>query len=130
MINGKVEGDAAVAVHSFGKIEEAREGQLTFFANSKYEDFLYSTLASVIIINEGYKLKFPVKATLIRVPDAYSAFATLLNKYQEIQQQQLSGVQEPCYISKTASYGQNVFIGAFSYLGENVKLGDNTKIFP
>jgi UDP-3-O-[3-hydroxymyristoyl] glucosamine N-acyltransferase len=64
------------------------------------------------------------------VVDAYSAFATLLSKYQEIMQQQLSGVQEPSYIAKTASYGQNVFIGAFAYLGENVKVGNNTKIFP
>ena len=130
IVNGKVEGDAAIAVNAIGKIEEAKEGQLTFFANPKYEDFLYSTKASIIIINEDYELKQPVTATLIRVPDAYSAFATLLSKYQEIMQQQLTGVQELSYISKTASYGQNVFIGAFAYLGENVKLGNNTKIFP
>ena len=130
IVNGKVEGDASIAVDSIGKIEEATGGQLTFYANPKYEDFLYSTKASIIIINEDYELKQPVNATLIRVPDAYSAFATLLSKYQEIMQQQLTGVQEPSYISKTASYGQNVFIGAFAYLGENVKLGNNTKIFP
>jgi len=130
LINGKTEGDAAVTVASFGKIEEAIAGQLAFFANPKYEDFLYSTLASVIIINDAYELKQPVSATLIRVPDAYTAFATLLSKYQEIAQQQLKGVQEPSYIAKTAYYGQNVFIGAFAYLGENVKVGDNTKIYP
>jgi UDP-3-O-[3-hydroxymyristoyl] glucosamine N-acyltransferase len=130
LINGKLEGDGLVAITSIGKIEEAMEGQLTFYANTKYEEFLYSTKASIIIINEDYKLKQPVNATLIRVPDAYSAFATLLSKYQEIMQQQLSGVQEPSYIAKTATYGQNVFIGAFAYLGENVKVGNNTKIFP
>jgi len=130
MVNGKVEGDAGISVDSFGKIEEAKEGQLTFFANPKYEEFLYSTGASIIIIHEDYELKQPVKATLIRVADAYSAFATLLSKYQEIIKQQLTGVQEPSYISKTATYGQNVFIGAFAYLGEHVKLGNNTKIFP
>ncbi len=130
IVNGKVEGDANVAVASFGKIEDARKDQLTFFANPKYEEFLYSTKASIIIINDDYELKQPVNATLIRVPDAYSAFATLLSKYQEIMQQKLSGVQEPSYISKTVTYGQNVFIGAFAYLGENVKLGNNTKIFP
>jgi UDP-3-O-[3-hydroxymyristoyl] glucosamine N-acyltransferase len=130
IVNGKIEGDTAITVNSFGKIEEAQEGQLTFYANSKYEEFLYSTKASIIIINEDYELKQPVHATIVRVPDAYSAFATLLSKYQEIMQQQLSGVQEPSYISKTASYGQNVFIGAFAYLGENVNLGNNTKIFP
>ena len=130
IVNGKIEGDASVAVNSFGKIEEAMEGQLTFYANPKYEEFLYCTRASIIIINGDYELKQQVKATLIRVPDAYSAFATLLSKYQEIMQQQLSGVQEPSYIAKTASYGKNVFIGAFAYLGEHVKLGNNTKIFP
>ena len=130
IVNGNVEGDATIAVNSFGKIEDAMEGQLTFFANPKYEEFLYSTKASVIIINKDYALKQPVDATIIRVPDAYTAFALLLSKYQEIMQQQLTGVQEPSYISKTASYGQNIFIGAFAYLGENVKLGNNTKIYP
>jgi len=130
LINGQVEGDPNKSVGSFGKIEEAKNGQLSFFANPKYEEYLYSTSASVIIINESYELRQPVQATLIRVKDAYSAFAILLNKYQEIAQQQLTGVQEPVYISKTASYGQEVFIGAFSYLGENVKLGNSTKIYP
>lgn len=130
LVNGKVEGDPNVAVSSFGKIEEAREGQLSFLANLKYEDHLYSTGASVIILNESYELKQPVSATLIRVPDAYSAFATLLTKYQEIMQQQLQGVQEPAYIAKSASYGEQVFIGAFAYLRENVRIGNNTKIYP
>jgi len=130
IINGKIEGDPNVSVNSFGKIEDAGENQLTFFANPKYEEFLYSTRASVIILNEAYELKQPVKATLIRVPDPYAAFATLLGKYQEIIQQQLTGIQDPVYLAKTASYGNNVFIGAFAYLGENVKVGNNTKIYP
>jgi UDP-3-O-[3-hydroxymyristoyl] glucosamine N-acyltransferase len=130
LINGKVEGDAQAAVNSFGKIEEAVEGQLAFLANPKYEEYLYNTKASVIIVNDSQELRQPVNATLIRVPDAYSAFATLLSKYQEIVQQQLTGVQEPSYISPSAKYGDNVFIGAFAYLGENVKVGNNTKIYP
>ncbi len=130
LVNGKTEGDPAITVDSFGKIEEAKNGQLTFFANPKYEEFLYSTGASIIIIGDAYELKQPLKATLIRVTDAYTAFATLLSKYQEIMTQQLAGIQEPSYISKTATYGENVFIGAFAYLGENVKVGSNTKIFP
>jgi UDP-3-O-[3-hydroxymyristoyl] glucosamine N-acyltransferase len=130
IINGKIEGDGNVSVTSFGKIEEAVNGQLSFLANPKYEDFLYSTKASVIIINHAYELKQPISATLIRVPDAYTAFATLLSKYQEIMTQQLNGIQQPVYISKTASHGENVFIGAFAYLGENVKVGNNSKIFP
>ena len=130
LINGKIEGDANAAVNSFGKIEEAQRGQLAFLANPKYEDHLYSTQASVIIINENLELKQNIKSTLIRVPDAYTAFATLLSKYQEMMTQQMNGIQQPSYIAETASYGENVFIGAFAYLGENVKIGNKTKIFP
>jgi UDP-3-O-[3-hydroxymyristoyl] glucosamine N-acyltransferase len=99
-------------------------------ANPKYEDYLYITKASIVIINDAFELKQPVDATLIRVADAYTAFATLLAKYQEIMQQQLSGIQQPSYIAKTASYGKNVFIGAFAYIGENVTIGNSSKIFP
>src|SRR5687768_12197053 len=87
LIGGSIEGTNDVAVHSFGKIEEAGPGQLSFFANPKYEEFLYKTKASIIIINKGFELKEPVNSTLIRVDDAYSAFATLLGKYQELMQQ-------------------------------------------
>ncbi len=130
LINGKIEGDANASVKSFGKIEEAKQGELAFLANLKYEDHLYTTQASVIIINETQILKQPVTATLIRVADAYTAFATLLATYQEMMRQQMNGIQQPSYIAKTASYGENIFIGAFSYLGENVELGNSTKIFP
>jgi UDP-3-O-[3-hydroxymyristoyl] glucosamine N-acyltransferase len=130
LINGKTEGNANISVNSFGKIEEAEDGQLAFLANPKYEEYLYSTKASVIIINDALELKQPVTATLIRVPDAYTAFAKLLSTYQQMMQQQLKGVQQPVYISASASYGQNVFIGAFAYLGDNVKVGNNTKIHP
>lgn len=129
LVNGKLEGPD-VTVSSFGKIEEAKPGQLTFFANAKYEDFLYNTRASAIIVNEAYHLRQPVTATLIRVADSYTAFATLLAKYEEIVRQQLKGIQEPSYIAKSASYGENVFIGAFAYLGEQVKVGNNSKIYP
>ena len=130
LINGKIEGDPSAAVSSFGKIEEASKGQLAFLANPKYEDHLYSTSASIIIINETQELKEPLSATLIRVPDAYSAFATLLTKYQEIQAQQMTGIQEPSYISKTARLGTNLFIGAFSYIGEEAEIGNQVKIYP
>ena len=130
LINGKIEGDPNAPVSSFGKIEEAQNGQLAFLANPKYEEYLYSTKASVIIINDALDLKQPITATLMRVPGAYSAFASVLNTYQKMMQEQLVGVQEPAYISRSASYGQNVFVGAFAYLGENVKIGNNTKIYP
>jgi len=130
MIGGKVEGNADAAAGSFGKIEEAQAGQLAFLANPKYEEYLYSTGASVVIVNDSLELKQAVSTTLIRVKDAYSAFADLLDKYQQIKTQQLSGIQQPVYIDATAVTGVNVFIGAFAYLGENVVVGDGTKIFP
>jgi UDP-3-O-[3-hydroxymyristoyl] glucosamine N-acyltransferase len=130
IIGGKVEGNAEATVGSFGKIEEAQEGQLAFLANPKYEEHLYSTKASIIIINDSLELKQPISATLIKVPDAYSAFAALLDKYQQIQQQQLNGIEQPVYIHATAKTGNNVYIGAFAYLGKNVVIADGVKIYP
>lgn len=130
MINGSVEGDPAATVAAFGKIEEATGGQLSFLANPKYEEFLYNSAASVIIVNESLELKQPVKPTLIRVPDAYSAFAKLLSKYQEIISQQLVGIQEPSYIAKTAKLGDSIFVAAFCHLGENVVIGNRVKLYP
>lgn len=130
LINGKIEGDAEKTVSSFGKIEEAKAGQLAFLANPKYEEYLYSTAADVIIINDSLVLKEPMTATLIRVPDAYLAFATLLDQYQKMQAGQLVGIQEPVYIHSTVKKGEQIFIGAFAYLGENAVLGNNVKIHP
>ena len=130
MIGGKIEGNADVKVAAFGKIEEAAEGQLTFLANPKYEDFLYTTRASLIIVNESLELKQPVQATLLRVPDAYSSFATLLQAYEQLRAGQLQGIQQPSFVDSTAIIGEKVFIGAFSYVGENVKIGNNVKIHP
>lgn len=130
LVNGKIEGNPDMNVHSFGKIEEATEGQLAFLANPKYEEHLYTTGASLIIINDSQELKEPVNATLIRVPDAYTAFATLLAKYQEMVKQQMKGIQEPVFIHPSAKIGEHVFIGAFAYIGENVVIGNDVKIYP
>jgi len=130
LVNGTVEGDPSATVDSFGKIEEAKNGQLAFLANPKYEDFLYSTEATIIIINASQALKNKIPATLIRVPDAYSAFAQLLSAYQEMKSQQMKGIQEPSHISPSAKLGKDVFVGAFSYIGDNVEIGDNVKIYP
>jgi UDP-3-O-[3-hydroxymyristoyl] glucosamine N-acyltransferase len=130
IISGKVEGNPDTAVGSFGKIEEAQKGQLAFLANPKYEEHLYTTAASIIIVNESQALRQTLEATLIRVPDAYSAFATLLSKYQEIVSQQMTGIQEPVFISPSATLGDKVFLGAFAYLGENVVIGNHVKIHP
>jgi len=129
MIQGQVEGDAAVTVHNFGKIEEATAGQISFLANPKYEAFLYTTSASIIIISEQQVLKQKINATLIRVPDAYAAFATLLTKSQELKNQQLIGIQTPSFIAPTASLGANHFIAAFAYINEGAVLGEHVKIF-
>ncbi|HEY4155204.1 MAG TPA: UDP-3-O-(3-hydroxymyristoyl)glucosamine N-acyltransferase [Puia sp.] len=130
LVNGKVEGDPEVSVDAFGKIEEARSGQLAFLANPKYEDHLYTTKASIILVNESQVLKEKINATLIRVPDAYLAFAALLSRYQEMMKEQLTGIQEPSYISKTAVTGEQVFVGAFAFIGEQVRIGNNVKIYP
>ena len=130
LIDGKLEGNPDVTVNNFGKIEEAQAGQLAFLANPKYEEFLYSTKASIIIINDSQVLKEKINATLLRVPDAYLAFASLLSKYQEMMNQQLSGIQEPVYIANTAILGENVYVGAFAFIGNNVRIGKNVKIYP
>lgn len=130
MIDGKTEGNADAEVNSFGKIEEAGPGQLSFLANPKYEEFLYTTKASAVIVNDALELKQPVQATLIRVPDAYSAFATLLDKYQQLMTQQLTGREEPVFVHPSATVGEGVYLGAFSYVGQDAVVANNAKIFP
>lgn len=130
LINGKIEGDAEISVSSFGKLEGAQPGQLAFLANPKYEEFLYSTKASVIIINNTQQIEKKVDATLIRVSDAYSAFATILRAHEKMATANLSGRQGPVYVAETATIGENVYIGAFTYIGENVIIGNNVKLFP
>lgn len=129
LVDGKIEGDDNISVSSFGKIEDAKKGQLTFLANPKYEEHLYTSGASIIIIGDSQEIKQKTGATLIRVPDPYSAFATILAAYKKMVTQQLHGIQQPAYISDNATIGKNVFIGAFSYVGDNVIIGDNVKIF-
>ncbi|MDQ2721097.1 MAG: UDP-3-O-(3-hydroxymyristoyl)glucosamine N-acyltransferase [Bacteroidota bacterium] len=130
LIDGKIEGDPDVAVSSFGKLEEATKGQLAFFANPKYEEFLYSTKASVIIVNTTLQVEKKISATLIRVPDAYSSFAVILTEYAKMARANMTGIQQPVYISATSRTGENIFIGAFAYLGENVIIGNNVKLYP
>ena len=130
IIGGKTEGNPDKSVSSFGRIEEAKSGQLAFLANPKYEEHLYTTQADIIIVNDSLELKGSVNATLLRVPDAYSAFAVLLEYYQKFRAQQLTGIQEPVYIHESVKKGENVFVGAFAYLGENAVIGNGVKIYP
>ena len=130
IVSGTIEGNPDTTVTSFGKIEEAVAGQLSFLANPKYQDYLYTTKASLVIVNENLQLQKNITATLVRVKDAYTAFATLLTTYQNLKAQQKKGIETPSHIASTASLGTDVFVGAFAYIGENVTIGNNTKIFP
>jgi UDP-3-O-[3-hydroxymyristoyl] glucosamine N-acyltransferase len=131
ILNGKLEGDPEVKVHNIAKIEEAGDGMLSFIANPKYEEFIYTTQASILIVNDTLEIDRPVKPTLIRVKDAYSSFALLLEKYQQLTGAgNKTGIQQPSHVPATVKMGTGVFIGAFAYLGENVQLGDNVKIYP
>ena len=129
LLGGTVEGNDN-SITGFGKIESAVEGQLSFLANPKYEDYLYTSQASVVIVNNSLALRKPVRSTLIRVPDAYAAFAQLLALYDEQQKKNRSGIQSPAHIDPSAIIGEQVFIGAFSYIGEKATIGDRTQIFP
>lgn len=131
LINGTIVGDPEAKVDHVAKIEEAREGSLCFVANPKYEEYLYSTQASVIIVNETLELADIVKPTLIRVADAYNGFASVLQKYHEMMANiNKTGIEQPSHVSETVKLGKDVYIGAFSYIGDNVTLGDNVKIYP
>jgi UDP-3-O-[3-hydroxymyristoyl] glucosamine N-acyltransferase len=130
IVSGTIEGNPDITVSSFGKIEEATAGQLSFLANPKYNDYLYTTKASLIIVSESLQLQKNITATLIRVKDAYTAFATLLTTYQNLKAQQKKGIETPSHIASTATLGTDVYIGAFAYVGEKVTIGNNTEIFP
>jgi UDP-3-O-[3-hydroxymyristoyl] glucosamine N-acyltransferase len=129
MLNGTVEGDASVPVNRLAKIEEAEAGSLSFLANPKYEQYLYATNASLVIVNNDQVLAEPVKATLIRVPNAYSAITVLLEKYNTLKLNK-SGIEQPSFIHPSAQVGENAYVGAFAYIGPNVKTGKNCKIYP
>ncbi|HTN20589.1 MAG TPA: UDP-3-O-(3-hydroxymyristoyl)glucosamine N-acyltransferase [Pelobium sp.] len=129
LLNGSLEGNGDVKVFQLAKIEEAQEGALSFLANPKYEPFLYTTSASVVIVNEDLVLEKPVSPTLIRVKDAYSSFSVLLERYNSIKLHKV-GIEQPSFIDPTAKIGQDVYIGAFTYIGANAVIGDKTKIYP
>lgn len=131
LIQGKIEGDPNAKVSGVAKIEEAVTGSLSFIANPKYEEYLYTSGASIIIVNESLALTSPVSATLIRVPDAYSSFAFLLEKYKEmISGSGKSGIEQPSYIAASAKIAADVYIGAFTYIGDNASIAAGVKIYP
>jgi UDP-3-O-[3-hydroxymyristoyl] glucosamine N-acyltransferase len=129
MLNGTVEGDPLVAVNHLGKIEEAGQGALSFLANPKYEQHLYTTGASIVIVNTAQQLTGPVSATLIRVENAYSAFTILLEQYNNIKLNK-SGIEQPNFIHASAQIGESAYIGAFTYISQDVEIGKNSRIYP
>lgn len=129
-IQGTIEGNPEATVQSFGKIEEAKSGDLSFLANPKYESYLYTTEASILILGKQQVLKQPVTPTLIRVDEPYLAFAKLLQTYEAFIKGDRTGIETPSFIHETATVSDNAYIGAFAYLGERVKVGQGSKIYP
>ena len=129
ILEGDVVGNPDVEVSKLSKIEEGTEGSLTFLSNPKYKHYIYSTNASITIVNKTFEPENHLKTTLIKVNDAYRAFSRVLEYYNSIKLNKF-GIEQPSFISDSAKYGENIYIGAFSYVGENVTIGNNVKIFP
>ncbi len=128
-LHGTVEGDENVSVSNVSKIEDGKPGTLAFLANPKYEKYIYETEASIVLVNRDFVPEQPVKTTLIRVDDAYQAFASLLDLYEQAKVQK-SGVEQPSFIDSTAKTGEGLYVGAFAYIGANTTIGNKTKIYP
>ncbi len=131
LLNGTIEGDPSVKVKNLSKIEEGKVETLSFLANPIYTPHVYTTDASIVIVNNSLVLERPIKktCTLIRVEDAYGSFAKILQMYDQVKGNKI-GIEQPSHISASAKHGSNCYIGAFAYLGENVKVGNNVKIYP
>ena len=131
-LEGSIEGDPNVLVSELSKIEDGKEGSLSFLSNPKYESYLYTTKASVVLVSKAFKPLQKFTPTLVRVDNPYSAFTILLDKYSERVKTSAveEGVEQSAFIHASARIGENAFIAAFSYVGENVEIGDNVKIYP
>ena len=128
-VNGNVEGDENAAINTFAKIEEGKPGAISFLSNPKYTHYLYTTESSVVLVNADLKLEQEVKATLIRVPNAYEAVARLLQLYDSMKPKK-TGVSPLASIAASAKIGENCYVGPFACIGENVVVGDNCQIYP
>ena len=129
ILEGEVVGNPMTEVFRLSKIEEGTEGSLTFLSNPKYLNYIYSTKASVTIVNDTFEPESPLTTTLIKVQDAYAAFSKLLEFYNQVKLNK-SGIEQPSFLSESVKYGDNLYLGSFSYVGENVVLGENVKIYP
>jgi len=129
ILDGEVYGNPDAEVYKLAKIEEGTTGSLTFLANTKYANYLYSTSATIVIVNKSYELENELKATLIKVDDAYSSFSKLLEYYNQVKLMK-SGIEQPSVISEGVTYGDDLYLGSFCYIGKNVSIGNNVKIYP
>jgi UDP-3-O-[3-hydroxymyristoyl] glucosamine N-acyltransferase len=129
ILNGQIEGDANIKVSKLSKIEEGEPGSISFLANPLYTSYIYTTKASLVILNKDFQLTAPVSATLLRVNSAENAFAKLLEMYSQLKLNK-SGISKLAFISESAKVGTNVYAGEFSFIGENAKIGNNVKIYP
>jgi UDP-3-O-[3-hydroxymyristoyl] glucosamine N-acyltransferase len=129
ILDGEVSGNPNAEVYRLSKIEEGTEGSLTFLSNPKYLNYIYSTQASVTIVNKTFIPENELATTLIKVEDAYQAFSKLLEFYDQVKNNK-TGIEQPSVISQGVTYGDNFYLGSFSYIGTNVTIGDNVKIYP
>ena len=129
ILEGSVDGNPEAEVSKLSKIEDGTSGSLTFLANPKYTPYIYKTKASIAIVDKNFKPEHDLDVTLIRVDDAYKSFSKLLEYYNQVKLSK-SGIEQPVYISESASYGDDIYLGAFAYLGNNVSIGNNVKIYP
>ena len=129
IVNGEIVGDTEICIESVAKIEDGIKGDLCFLANTKYTHHVYSTKASIIIVNKTFIPEKPLKSTLIKVDDAYSSFTKLLEIYDKIKYDKV-GISNYSDISKNTNIGKNVFVGSFSTICDNAKIGENVKIHP
>ncbi|HEY1039791.1 MAG TPA: UDP-3-O-(3-hydroxymyristoyl)glucosamine N-acyltransferase [Bacteroidia bacterium] len=129
LLGGTVDGDAKITVNNLSKIEEGKPGTLSFLANPQYTNYIYSTDASIVVVNKTFVPEKPIKSTLVRVDDAYGSFAKLLELYTQLKGDK-KGIEQPSFIHPTAKIGTDCYIGAFAYVGENAVIGNNTKIYP
>lgn len=128
-LGGTVDGNPEVKVSNFSKIEEGQPGTLTFLANPKYEHYIYNTEASIVLVNNDFSPAEQVTATLVKVENAYSALAMLLNLVEQSKPKK-TGVSSTAFIAASATLGDDCFVGNFAYIGENVRLGKNCLIYP
>ena len=129
ILTGEVIGDPNAAVFKLSKIEDGSSGSLSFLSNLKYTNYVYTTEASVVIVNKTFSPEKKFKTTLIKVEDAYGSFAKILEFYNQAKNNK-SGIEAQSFIADTVKYGENLYLGSFSYIGENVVIGNNVKIYP